>query len=77
MIISNQLIQAIHSVWSDIAPDAMEFCEDNDCAIELTIDADRLLTHGHAEAAKEVHELFKQHGIIKVMAELNEKVKLI
>lgn len=78
MNISNELIHAIRSVWSQIVHDAMDVgvC-DNEEALEMVLDANRLETFGHEEEDKELHELFKQHGHTEVFCELNERVQLL
>jgi len=77
MNISPELISAIHSVWQAIAPDAMEFCCDNEEALEMVLDANRLETFGYEKEYKELTSLFQQHGYVEAFCELNEKVQLL
>lgn len=77
--ISATLIQGINAVWGQIAADALEFGDelDNEGAIELCYDADRLWTFGYKEADAEIKQLFKKHDIDAVRRALAKKVNLV
>lgn len=50
----DQLKQDIYRTWEAIAPDAYDMCDDNnEIAVEMCIDADRLATYGHPNTGKE------------------------
>jgi hypothetical protein len=76
------LSRAIWHTWGQIAPDAMEAIDDgdNECAIELCIDADRLTFHdgGDGKAADElIDELIKKHSYAAVLKTLSKRIALL
>lgn len=76
----------IYFVWGQIAPDAMEFCTDNEQALEMCLDADRILQfcEPYSAGKKTVEEgikahadlkaAFAEHGFNKVLKFLNKHV---
>jgi len=76
--ISKSTKDAIIQTWDSIAWDAYEMCEnDNDIAIELTVDASRLTMNGFAEADQELKELYKQYGYAVVRDALSKTIQLL
>ena len=74
MHISNTLTSAIFQVWQAIGPDCIEMVDGNEQAIEICIDADRLLpSMGLIEtdhAWTEYRALCLLHGYRKVIEAL-------
>lgn len=69
----NRLQKPMWATWNYIGHDAMEFCEDNECAIELCIDADRLSSCADdPEAQQLVRDLIAEHGYNKVLKFLSK-----
>jgi hypothetical protein len=67
----DQLRHPMWLVWNYIGSDCM--VDDNECAIEMCIDADRLTTCAEApEADKLIGELIKEHGYNKVLKFLSK-----
>jgi hypothetical protein len=70
--------QAIVNTWYSIAGDAYDACEgDNEIAVELVLDADRLAFAGYAEANQEIRQLCKQYGFGVVRAALSKHIQLL
>jgi hypothetical protein len=74
---SENLLRQISATWQAIAPDAQ--VQNNDEAIELCLDADRLTLAGEdgERADKELIALTEMFGAEKVDKVLGEKVKLV
>jgi hypothetical protein len=69
---------AILSTWDSIADDAYELCEgDNEIAVELVLDANRLTMNGYAEADAEISALCAAHGFGTVREQLSKKMRLL
>ena len=66
----------IWSVWSEIAPDALDFVEDDYQAMEMVLDADRLGMFGQPHAQSVVDQLFKEYGFVRVCKYLSAEMKL-
>jgi|APFre7841882654_1041346.scaffolds.fasta_scaffold315815_1 hypothetical protein len=68
----------IFDTWQQIGFDCQEFCEDNEQAVEMCIDADRLLLNGDSpEANAAVMEACVEHGYRQVLAYLASKIQLV
>ena len=77
MIISDNLKRAISYVWSQIGHDAGHELGNED-AIELSFDADRLVTIAENEAAQiELNALMKAYSYNTVLIELGEQINLM
>ena len=65
--------------WNAIAPDVYDFCEDdNEIAIEMCIDADRLvLVVDEPEAYQAVKDLIKENGYQSVLSFLSKNIQLL
>ena len=60
-----QIQQPFWDTWQAIAPDCMEFVEDNEGCVEMVIDADRMSTFAGEEgeaAQRIIRELIRQYG---------------
>jgi hypothetical protein len=69
---------AILATWDGIAGDAYELCEgDNEIAMELVLDANRLTMNGYAEADLEISTLCAKHGFGLVRETLAKKIRLL
>jgi hypothetical protein len=74
----DRLASAIYRTWDQIAPDAMEFVDDNVCAIEMCLDADRLLLNGEdPEAHALAREIGVKYGFSKLCEYLSKHVHLV
>jgi len=72
------LTNPIYAVWDQIAPDAEDFCDgDNECAVEMCIDADRLLMTGNDAAQLVLRTAIAQHGYTSVLKALSSKIFLV
>lgn len=61
------------ATWNYIGHDVIEFCEDNECAIEMCIDADRLASCANDQGAQDlVRELIAEHGYNTVLKFLSK-----
>ena len=74
-----QLQSPMWKVWNYIGHDVEEACEgDNECAIELCIDANRLsMCVNEPEADALVHTLIEQHGYSKVLKFLSKNFRYV
>ena len=73
------IANAIDNVWDQVGPDAAEaYGEDisSDAAVEICLDADRLLTFGSAYVHGLFRELVEKHGYTKIYRALCKKVSL-
>lgn len=78
IVISPTLRQGILAVWGQIAADASELNDlDNEGAIELCYDADRLSFFGYPAADAAIKELFKKHEIDAVRKAIAKEVSLV
>jgi hypothetical protein len=76
--ISKETENAILYTWDSIAADAYEICEgDNEIAVELVLDANRLTMNGYAEADAEISALCATHGFGTVREQLSKKICLL
>lgn len=74
----DKLLDAVYATWNQIAPDAMEFCDSNVEAIEMCLDADRLLLNGEdPEAHALAHELGVKYGFSALCKFLSKRVSLV
>lgn len=75
----SQLSAPINKVWNYIGYDAVEACgNDNACAIEMCIDANRLSTCVNEKAAEDlVMSLIKEHGYTKVLKFLSKNFRFV
>ena len=70
--------RAILNTWDSIASDAYEICEgDNEIAMEMVLDANRLTMNGYAEADAELSALYAQHDFGIVREALSKKMQLL
>lgn len=74
---SKQLISDIQVVWQAIAPDCAEFCEDNESAVEMCIDANRLATFANKSSDDEVQKLSANYGYSTVLKALCNEITLV
>ena len=74
---SKQLIADIQTVWQAIAPDCQEFCEDNESAVEMCIDANRLATFANKSSDDEVIQLSTNYGYSVVLKGLCKEITLM
>lgn len=73
----NRVKEPIYSVWQSVGPDALEFTEDNLEAIEICIDADRLINVTEDKEAQDmIGMLIAEHGYIRVLRFLGKHIKL-
>jgi hypothetical protein len=80
IIISFLLSNAVRTTWYAIASDCDFVGGDNEAAVELCIDADRLLMYGgdsREMAAIELRKLIAQHTYAKVLSALSTKIALL
>lgn len=73
---SKQLIADIQTVWQAIAHDCLEFCEDNESAIEMCIDANRLATFANKSSDDEIQQLCKEFGYQTVLRQLSKSLTI-
>ena len=73
---SDQLIKDVQIVWQAIASDAAEFCEDNESAIEMCIDANRLATFANKSSDDEIQQLCKEFGYQTVLRQLSKSLTI-
>ncbi len=69
-----QVSPAIYAVWGGVAPDAN--CEDNEEALELVLDADRMTYGGYPEQDALVEAAIKEHGWTTVSRFLAKHIHL-
>lgn len=74
---SVQFLNDVNKVWGAIAPDAAEFCEDNESAVEMCIDANRLSMYGSEASEIELRGYIAAHNYRIVLRELCKQVSLI
>jgi hypothetical protein len=78
LAVSYETRRAIISTWNGIASDAYEACDDdNEIAIELVIDANRLLSAGYPDADREIRDLCMQYGFGVVCSALSKNIQLL
>jgi len=76
--ITKETQNAIFATWDSISADAYEICEgDNEIAVELVLDANRLTMNGYAEADAEISALCATHGFGTVREQLSKKICLL
>ena len=73
---SEQLIKDVQTVWQAIAADAAEFCEDNESAIEMCIDANRLAIFANKSSDDEIQQLCKEFGYQTVLRQLSKSLTI-
>ena len=75
----DQLRNPIHKVWNYIGSDVYDLCEgDNECAIEMCIDANRLSMCVNEDVAEAlVMSLVKEHGYTKVLKFLSKNFHFV
>lgn len=80
IVISSNLKTAILQVWNAIAPDCEGLFDthDNEAAVEMCYDADRLvLTAENQAAQEELTSLIQAHGYIETLSALSSKINLV
>lgn len=75
-VITPEIEAAVIGVWNAIAPDAAEVVEDNECAVEMCIDANRLSTFGYQNEESAVTKLIAEFGYMVVLKALSKKVRI-
>lgn len=75
MKISPDLKHAIQDLWSMIAWD-VGHCDSNEEAVEICIDADRLMTYGFPQEDQEVTHLIQQYDYPTVLKALSREIQL-
>lgn len=71
------VVDAIQVTWQQIGFDVLELCEDNKEAVEMCLDADRLLLNGGSETAHMlVRQACKAHNPRKVYQFLSTQVQI-
>ena len=73
---SEQLVKDVQTVWQAIAADAAEFCEDNESAIEMCIDANRLAIFANEMSDVEIKRLSKEFGYQTVLRQLSKSLTI-
>ena len=73
---SKQLISDVQVVWQAISPDVVEFCEDNESAIEMCIDANRLSTFANKSSDDEIQSLCKEFGYHTFLRQLSKTLTI-
>ena len=69
---------AITGTWCQIAGDAYEVCDDdNEIAMELVLDANRMHIAGYKEADAMLSDLCMEHGFGIVRKELSDAIQLL
>lgn len=71
----NVLREAIVATWGYVAADCDDM--DNDEAIEVTIDANRMATMGYEAADFLIMKLVKENGYLPVLKYLSKKISLV
>lgn len=74
---SVQFLNDINKVWNAIASDSAEFCDDNELAVEMCIDANRLAIYGSEKSESELRDHIAAHNYSMVLRELCKVVTLI
>jgi hypothetical protein len=73
-----QVRNPIRKAWNYIAADVYELCGDNEEALEMCIDANRLsMCVDEPEAEKLVLALVKEHGYSKTLKFLGKNIQLL
>lgn len=75
-LFSEQFLRDVKKVWGCIAESASGFCEDNESAVEMCIDANRLSTFASAESEQELTNLVTKFGYKSVLTHLTKQVSL-
>ena len=73
---SAQLKVDVQVVWQAISLDVVEFCEDNESAIEMCIDANRLSTFANKSSDDEIQSLCKEFGYHTVLRQLSKTLTI-
>jgi hypothetical protein len=69
---------AVYKVWYVIGYDAEELCDgDNECAVEMCIDAGRLSTFADDADECALREAIETHGYTAVLEALSKEVILV
>ena len=74
-VVSQSLSAAVYRVWQQIGFDMPEDT-DNECAVEVCLDADRLVSFGEAAADAEYRSMIAQYGYPVTFAALCKAVKI-
>jgi hypothetical protein len=76
--ISRATENAVYATWDSIASDAYDICEgDNTVAMELVLDAGRLVMNGYVEADAEIKTLCDEYGWGEVCEILAKRIQLL
>lgn len=74
---SDSFLNDVNKVWNAIASDSAEFCDDNESAVEMCIDANRLAIYGSEKSESELRDHIAAHNYRMVLRELCKVVTLI
>ena len=78
LTISGATERAICAVWDAICADAYELCEgDNEIAMEMVLDANRLTMHGYEASDRGIRALVLDHGFGLVRGVLAKRIQLL
>lgn len=72
-----ELLRAIENVWQQIGSDAMELVDSNEDAIELVLDADRMILFGEEEAGLRMKEIVRRNGFQETVEEVARELSLL
>ena len=68
----------VYMVWDSIGYDAEEFCDgDNECAVEMCIDANRLTMYANDAAEVVLRNAIDTHGYKSVLKALSKAIILV
>ena len=69
---------AVYMVWDSIGYDAEELCDgDNECAVEMCIDAGRLTMFANDAAEVVLRNAIDTHGYMSVLKALSKEINLV
>ena len=74
--VSKETLNAIASVWDGFGSDGYEAASDNAEAIELVLDANRLLMNGYPEAESEIDDLLVNMSFGDLVEKLSKMIRI-
>jgi hypothetical protein len=76
--VSKETLNAIERCWQQLGGDGYDAADgDNEIAVELVLDANRLTMNGEPEADAEIHTLCMEHGFGHVRSHIAAKLYLL
>jgi hypothetical protein len=76
--VSIETLHAIMRTWQQLGGDGYDAADgDNEIAVELVLDANRLSANGESAAEEEIHTLCMEHGFGHVRSAVAEKLYLL